>query len=322
MEINKSTRDVIVKEMTNKLEIIFILPHHGWNYKFIKEAGFDVYDPYIGNSITFRILRELIFRLNLPGKKWWFNKKNIVHDKIIFVYESLIIPDFMKWLHDKTINCRIILFYSNPVNSSVNPKLISDDWCEKWTVDFEDAKKYNLNCYDGGGYFTQWKVKKSEPIYDVVYVGKDKNRLEKINELQDNFERLGLKTYFHIVPERRYQLMKNKSYKRFMPYEEVLELIGKTKAILHLSDGCQKGITIRIAESLIHKIKLITDDKNIVDCDFYNPNNIFILGVDDLNILSEFLNKPFAEVKSSFYDHPYFEDMVGYVTGIDFGVDK
>lgn len=305
--------------MSNKSNIRFVLPHHGWNFRYITNAGFEVCDPYVGNSLIPRIFREIYFRLNLPCKFIWYNQENLLKDKTIFVYEPLIIPDYLRWLHEKTDNCRIILFYANPVFSSVNPNLINDDWCEKWTADVVDAKEYGINWYNGGGYFTQWKVEKTEPIYDVFYVGKDKGRLEKIQALQGYFENHGLKTYFHITAERRFQRKKKKCYQPFMQYEQVSEILGKTKAILHLSNGCQKGITIRIAESLIHGIKLITDDQDIVNCDFYSDNNIFVLGLDNMNRLPEFLNAPYIPVESLFYEHPYFEDMVRIVTGIDVG---
>lgn len=305
--------------MITRSDIRFVLPQHGWTYKHIKNAGYDVHSPYLGKSLFLRILRELHFRLNLPFKSVWYNKDNLIDNKTIFIYESLIIPDYIKWLNKKTKNNRIILFYSNPVNVSVDPNLIDNNLCEKWTVDKDDAKKYGLKLYDGGGYFKQWKVYKEIPSFDIFYVGKDKGRLKKLLNLKKQFEELGLITYFHISAGRGYKPQKDKYHKPFMPYEEVLKMLGKTKAILHLIDGCQKGITMRIAESLIHEIKLITDDKDIIKYDFYNLNNIFILGVDDMSNLPEFINSPYIRVESVFFKNPYFEDMLKIVVGLNEG---
>ena len=79
-----------------------------------------------------------------------------------------------------------------------------------------------------------------------------------------------------------------------MPYKEVLENLGKSKAILHLSQGAQYGITMRIMESLIHNIKLITDCSYLVNYDFYNENNI-------------------EKVDAKVLEHIYFEDMLKYI---------
>lgn len=303
--------------MGNKSNIRFILPRHGWLFKHIIEAGYEVYDPYVGSTLFLRIIREIHFRLNLPLKSIWYNKDNLINDKTIFIYEPLIIANYMKWISSNTMNCKIILFYANPVNVSINPNLINDSWCEKWTVDILDANKYGLRYYEGGVYFKHWTVCKEIPSIDVFYVGKDKGRLEKILNLRKIFEELGLRTYFHITAGRGYKRKKDKYHQPFMPYDDVLKMLGKTKAILHLIDGCQRGITMRIAESLLHEIKLITDDKDIVNYDFYHPNNIFILGVDNTSKLPEFINSPYLRMDSTFYNSPYFEDMIKTVTGVE-----
>ena len=46
---------------------------------------------------------------------------------------------------------------------------------------------------------------------------------------------------------------------------------------------------MRDYESIYNEVKLITTNTNIVNFDFYNKNNIFILGIDDLNKLKEFV---------------------------------
>jgi hypothetical protein len=70
---------------------------------------------------------------------------------------------------------------------------------------------------------------------------------------------------------------------------------------------------MRIMESLIHNIKLITDCSYLVNYDFYNENNIFILGKDDFNRLSEFMNTPYEKVDAKVLEHIYFEDMLKYI---------
>ena len=45
----------------------------------------------------------------------------------------------------------------------------------------------------------------------------------------------------------------------------------------------------------------------------YNENNIFILGKDDFNRLSEFMNTPYEKVDAKVLEHIYFEDMLKYI---------
>lgn len=296
-------------------EVNIILPRHGWTYQYVENSGFKVIPPYKGEKKFSRFVRTLLFRLHLPGQSIWYNKQALINNAVLFVIEPLITAKYIKWLYKNTKGSKIILFYMNPINSTVvNPAKLDDRWCEKWSADIGDCKKYNMHLYSGGMYFKQCKVKKEPAEFDIFYVGKDKGRLEKLLLLKDSFEKMGLNTLFYVVADRGYKKQKDKFHNPFLPYEKVLDYLGKSKSILHISEGCQKGITIRIQESLIHEIKLITDDKEIVKCDFYNPNNIFILGKDDIRTLPDFLNTPYESVKSQFYNHAYYEDMIEEVT--------
>lgn len=295
-------------------DIRFIMPLvNGFVNEPLQESGYDIKSPYYGNSFFPRVLREMHFRLGLPFKCIWFNNANITKKEILFLSEALIIPDYLDWLHKKNPDSKIIIFYTNKVNYNNNPNKLKRNWCSIWTCDKVDSEKYNLNLYDGVAYFKIYKVKKEEPIYDVFYIGKDKGRLDYLLSLEKKFNDLGLKTYINIVAERRWFSKRNKRYRPIMPYKEVLENLGKSKAILHLSQGAQYGITMRIMESLIHNIKLITDCSYLVNYDFYNENNIFILGKDDFNRLSEFMNTPYEKVDAKVLEHIYFEDMLKYI---------
>ena len=301
--------------MIDKKDIVLIGNTRGWYSKCEMESGYVLVDPYINHGLLFRVLREAFFRLKLPGKSLFYNRKAICTNKILVVGEGLITYEYLNWLHKKCPTCRIILKYDNPVKSDYSPNGFPDEWCEKWTADNNDAINYGMNLYSGGGYFRQWKLNKTEPQYDVFYVGKDKGRLEQLNQLEAEFKSHDLKTLFYITWEHSWQKKDDGIHKQFLPYDEVLKYIGKSKAILHLIDGAQKGVTIRIQESLIHKVKLITDDIDIIDYDFYHPNNIFILGKDNMDDLKAFLDLPYVEMESQFYKHAYYDQMIEEITG-------
>lgn len=279
----------------------------------IQKSGYDIQSPYYGNTFFFRVFREIHFRLGLPLKSIWFNNANIIKKEIFFLSEALIIPDYLDWLHKKNPESKIIIFYTNKVNKKNNPDKLKRKWCSIWTCDRIDSEKYDLNLYDGIAYFKIYEVKKETPIYDIFYIGKDKGRLDDLLSLEKKFNNLGLNTYIHIVPEKRWFAKKNERYNSLMPYEQVLENLGKSRAILHLSQGAQNGITMRVMESLIHNIKLITDCTYLVNYDFYDKNNMFILGQDDISRLPEFINTPYIKVESKIFEHIYFEDMLKYI---------
>ena len=53
------------------------------------------------------------------------------------------------------------------------------------------------------------------------------------------------------------------------------------------------------------KKKLITNNKDIINYDFYNSNNIFVLGEDNLDNIKEFIEKEYVEIDEkiiNYYD--------------------
>lgn len=293
--------------------IRFIMPLHGYYSQMIQNEGYDIKNPYTGNAPYKRIFREISFRLRHADKERWFNRENITDKKIIIVFEPLIIPAYIDWLTRVNPEAKVMLLYINKVNAANNPNQFDRSKISIWSGDRADCDQYGLNYIDAFSYFKACKVKKAEPEYDVFFVGKDKSRLDDLLEMQKRFEALGLKTYFHIVAERRIEAKRNRHYKPFLSYDEVLKYIGKSRAILYLSNGAQDGITIRVMESLIHQVKLITDNARLKRYDFFDPRNIFILGERDLSELRDFVYSPYVEVESRYLKDCYFEDMIGKI---------
>lgn len=293
--------------------VLFILPKHSFTWSQIVDARFKAHAPYRGgNDIFLRILRELHFRMKLPRRSIWYRPIKGEYD-VFFFFSDLITPEYVEWLHEQYPRAKYIMFYMNNCNAATNPDKFRFDYLKLWSGDVNDCQKYHLNIAPKIlAYSRSWVVNKETPEYDIFFVGKDKGgkRLSQLLDLEAKFQALGLTTYFHMVAEHRYDRYKNRYYKDFMPYEKVLEYLGKSKAILYLGYGSQECVTLRVQESLIHKIKLVTDCAWLRQYDFYNPNNIFIIGEDKLEKLPGFLNSPYVEVKTDLLNHIFIDELL------------
>lgn len=296
-----------------KEDVLIVLSAHDFSFQAIKASEYDVEQPYIGNRMPIRLLREAAFRFDLPGKSFWYNKRINNKANTYVVYNALITVDYMYWLRKQNPDSRIIYLYTDPVDMAISPDKLPDEICEKWSSDYLDCDKYGLHKGLEGGYFKSWKVEKSEPEYDVFFIGRDKGRLSELLGLKEQFESLGLKTNFYITAHHRWQRFNNPIYQPLVPYTEVLKMLGKTRAILHLTEGGYKGMSIRVMESVIHGIKLISDNKHLLDMDIYRPDNMFILGVDDINDLPAFLDRPFIKYDERYIESLSFENTMKYM---------
>lgn len=294
------TEDILFIQSPGKHDVI---------YESIEQFGEHIINPFKGDILPLRLIRELWFSQKILPPNIWFNKQAKCNVKTIIVHEPLITSAYIKWLKRKNPNSRIIFMYTNVVsnNKRISPEEIKNAGCQAWSTDVFDCDEYKMD-YVHGYYFSQLKVHKEKTLYDVFYIGKDKGRVDSLFLLKNQMNNLGLKTYFHIVAPRRYLKFKNKFYKEPLLYDEVRSYLSKSKAILCLSKGAQKGLTLRVMESLFNEIKLITDDQTIVDFEFYRKNNIFVLGRDDLAQLPQFLQIPYEKIEPSVLEKYTFEN--------------
>lgn len=288
--------------------IAFFGDSNFWS-KRIQDSGVIVIPTFRKIPLFFKPLRILHFRYNLPIKEIWFSnwKKRLQKFDLIILPASHFTPvvaNFIDKLELKD-NVRLIYWYWNPVRSKYSPDKISERW-EKWSFDKKDAQRFHLK-YASTYYFDSILIKEQELTFDVFFIGQDKGRLKELIALNENFKKLHVTSYFHIVSDSK--LMRNKKiFKNKISYEKVLMMIGKARCILEMLQENQSGLTLRSMESIFLKKKLITNNKNISKYEFYCKENIFILGVDDLSHLSYFIASPYKELNNKILSQFTFQN--------------
>ena len=279
-------------------------------YNAIKNMGFQIMIPYKDTNIIMRCLREIWFRLGVPRKELWFNSQiNAIKVDTIIVFEPLIIPELLMWIRKKHMQARIILCYENRVEKTLNPNEVCDDIrIEKWSYDLDDCIQYQMH-FMKGCYVDIYRLDKIEsPKYDVVYLGRDKGRANKLLDLEKQFKNIGLKTYFYICADRQFLAFKHSYYKPLMSYTNYLKLISKSRSILNIVPEGQTSITMRDYEVVFNGIKGITNNKGIKNFNLYHPSRFFILGEEPLEKLPEFLSKPFLPISEEELEEYKFEN--------------
>ncbi len=268
-------------------------------YDAISHYGYHIQTPYVGNNVFCRIFREIWFRCKIPGKEIWFRKlpSGISVDKLL-VFDPIIIPGYIEWLHKQCPKADIVLSYENRADKTISPDKVPD-YVDKRSYDKDDCKKYSMK-WNAPSYFIEYKRKqKDNPRYDIVYVGRDKGRLKYLQKLEEKFKKLGLKTYFHICANRQFMEFKNKAYKKIMPYEDYLDLLVDTKAILNIVPEGQTSITQREMEAAFDGVKCITNNEGIKDFELYDDSIYYFLDEDSNIDITAFLQ---SKTKTFDYD--------------------
>ncbi|QSX36040.1 CgeB family protein [Shewanella sedimentimangrovi] len=82
---------------------------------------------------------------------------------------------------------------------------------------------------------------------------------------------------------------------------ELRNSLLKSNCVIDFAHDLQVGLTMRTIEALGMKKKIVTNNSSVVDYDFYNENNIYVLGKSKCT-LDEFLLRPYSDVPDEIYE--------------------
>ena len=263
----------------------------------------EIYTPL--NNIGLRILRRII--IPIPGLDSFFfgdwNKNLNEYTKII-INDAMFNNNILKYISKKNAVASKYVYYTNAVrNSRIKPNNIPKDW-RVYTFDISDSKEFDIE-YSPEYYTEHQENIKYDLKYDVCYVGADKTnvRLKNLLDIKEVLRKNKVQNFFHIFrvlkKYNKYELQETTNM--FLKYEDIQRIILESKCILELQMEGQSGCTLRTLVSMFLNRKLITNNKDIVNYDFYNPNNIFVIeNADDFkdrfNDILKFMRSPYQKL--------------------------
>ena len=302
-EMEVRMRDVIIVGSGSSKEFLGV----GVNYKNAK-VKYQPSHAWKSNEIKFlRKAKKAWFRFGLPYEQIWYNKKLNGFKTYIVICTTSINKGFFIWLRQNNPECRIICYFTDVIKKgdfreALLDVLVSNN-CEIWSYYQEEALKYtqynmryNPTCYAESNFEAALKERK-EPEYDIFFIGTDKGRLDTILRLQKETENQNLSWLLYVTPTHGSDTSKWKEYKKnHICYKDAMKLQIKAKAVLEIIPEGPKAYTLRVWESLYLDQKLITNNTAVKELDFYDSNNIYVLGGGGGMSIKEFLDLPYNPV--------------------------
>lgn len=195
------------------------------------------------------------------------------------------------------------------------------DKVDIFSFDLRDCIKYKI-FYNNQFYFlTNSNFENKIILYDLFFIGKNKQRIKEIEFIDEKFIKMGLRTYIKLLRDHKDEYILEKFHiKSKAKYKTILKLVSQSFCILEILQENQYGMSLRSLEALFCKKKLITNNKSIINEDFYNRNNIFIIGIDSWNNLKCFLDSPLVEISNDIVKKYSYENWLQYF--IDWGINN
>lgn len=261
-------------------------------------------------KIIIRLSKNKLPRIFLTYiKKVIQENRNIDFDYIVILRGEAFSKDAIELLNNSYEDAIKILFLWDILKTNDKRDVIKY-FDKAFSFDPVDAKN-NLNLKFRPTFFMpQYKKleKSNNQLYDIAFIGTlHGNRYEKLNSIRSKLSKNKTMFYFYVpsvlvyiknkIIKNNYASLNEVSFKP-LSFNSTLKVISNSKCLLDINYPGQTSLSMRAYEAMASKTKYITNNKEIMKYDFYNPNNIFVLDDNDLDIPLGFFETPFEEVPS------------------------
>lgn len=224
--------------------------------------------------------------------------------------------------------CQYVMYQWDGIKNNSAALDVKEFFDSIFTFDVEDSKKYGWIYrplfYDSN------KVKIADKDIDISFLCSLHSQRAKIQEklkelcLKDNYvfhshmycNRFAYYKWKYIGRKPEYKDTNDKDVVfKSLSLDETYDLYSKSKVVVDYTHPDQTGFTMRTIEALGSKCKLVTNNRFIVNADFYNPNNIYIYDGTEIVIPEEFISCPYEDINEEMYRYYSLEGWLDTLLG-------
>lgn len=282
-------------------------------YKHIQKLNMDVdkfilthenkYIGYLINKVTKGKLNNCI---NKKRQTEFFNNINNIQYDFIFVLvgRGIDVKLFRKFIGNQK-KAKRILYLWDDIKRVDTFNQIRDSFDVIFSFDKNDCREYNLR-FLPLFFCDQYIYKNEKKKYDFSIIGflhSDREQvLNKILKLypKNKYKWFGLlkttRKHFLMTNLKRKSLKKNFYIKfKTLMMNENAEILKTSRITIDIQHPTQTGLTIRTFEAMAAHTKIITTNKEILNYDFYKPENIIVIDRNHPIIDENFVKGKFNE---------------------------
>lgn len=247
--------------------------------------------------------REILLRLKKLGQQ----------DKILMINANFLLPHIVKNI--RFYAKEFVSFFND--NTKRIPKIlkVAPFFDQVYTFEPNDASKYGFKFVTN--YIFKENHEQQENYYQVFNISTFSNRSKLIDNIALKLDSLNV-TYkiFSYGKKKIKSTSKIQYIRERKDMVQVNELVSKSNVLLDIHREGQNGLSFRVFESLGNRKKLITTNKDIVNYDFYNPNNILVIDKDNLDIPLSFFQHKYEDLPYKIYNKYTIDSWVRAILNI------
>lgn len=242
------------------------------------------------------------------------------YDVIFVIKANVLTEKAIEIIKSKNKKAKTVLYLWDSIERIDNYKNIWHCFDTIFSFDRVDSQKNSNIRFKPLFYRSEYrKTEKTAVVYDLFFAGwSHSDRAILLKNIASSLERQRLRVKFLIlVGKMSYhtssaiRAIRNLTIKTPIEAKEVAQYCFESNAVLDLAHPNQTGLTMRTIEVLFGaKRKLVTTNKDIVNYDFYNEDNILIIDRNNLEIPKNFFEKTFKPYSQALTDSLFIENWV------------
>ncbi|WP_462254042.1 hypothetical protein [Ferruginibacter sp.] len=219
------------------------------------------------------------------------NKQQNYYDRIVIIRPDLLNDELLALLKARTKN--FIAYYWDSVTFFPRKITIKHFFDKIYSFDTDDCKKYGFLPLNNFYFYEDNTAKITDNVYCLISHDK---RLATVEKIGRYLNAKGIANTLKIYKDIPFKYKDVMPVHQIIPYQTMLNEIAQSTILLEVLKEQQRGLTFRALEALGLKKKLITNNKQIKNYDFFEENNIFVINTDNINIPDWFFKTPYKEI--------------------------
>lgn len=209
----------------------------------------------------------------------------------------------------KSKTSKLIAYYWDTMSFYPRKKKIIHLFDKVYSFDIHDCKKYGFERLTNFYYYEPATVGIDKTVFCISHI--EKKRYPFFNQMGKFLDENNI-TYRFLTKQSKEKLKSPyiEYLKESIPYSDMLKLLNHYEIILDIAKPNQHGLSFRIFEALGMNKKMITNNRSVMEYDFYNPNNILVIDFDHLVIPKLFFEIPFQLVDETIKKQYHLQSFV------------
>lgn len=234
-------------------------------------------------------------------------------DTILVIRPDKISKSALMYLRENT--SKLVCYLFDGIENFKDQKKILHYFDLVYSYDKKDVANNNFIFLTN--YIYDFKID-TKTISNLAFnVSSYDERFPFLEKLANHFKNINLPFRFIVKKEKPFNHDLIEISPVYLSLQEVKDILAESFALVDIQKPNQSGLSFRVFEALGYRKKLITNNQDVANYEFYNPNNIFIIAENNYQIPGDFFETPYAEIAPEILAKYYIDNWILEVFNID-----